>query len=116
MRAHKGGARLAGTIGSFAVLAAVLMAFGCKDLNVPNYTSADIELLGTRPGASAINRMSPGAQKEGVRGFVKTIMAYHYHTMVRVRCQHGGFIDVDRDRDGPLAPWVNGKTVLDHIV
>jgi hypothetical protein len=56
------------------------------------------------------------AQKEGIRGFVKTILAYHFHAMLRVRYQHGGFIDVDRDKFGPLAPWVNGKAVLDHII
>jgi hypothetical protein len=165
-------------------LVAVLATMGCTDLNVPNYTAADIELLESNPDASVINLMSTGllrgirsghegletygrnaynldptevrsvtvpligplqsggywsysdirncysilaaldkvgtlmtdAQKEGVRGFVKTIMAYHFHAILRVRYQHGAFIDVNRDKYGPLAPHATGKEVLDHII
>lgn len=183
-------ARWAGKIGSIVALGAVLVALGCGDLDVPNYTSADADLLDLNPDASVVNLMSTGllrgiranhegletygrnaynldptevrsvtvpligpiasggywpyadirncysilsaldkipdvavsptgmsaAQKEAVRGYVKTIMAYHYHTMLRVRYQLGGFVDVNRDKFGPLAPWVNGKAVLDHII
>lgn len=178
------GARRAGMIGSIVAMGVVLATLGCKDLNVPNYTSADIGLLENNPDASVINLMSTGLlrgirsghealetygrdaynldptevrsvtvpligpiasggywsygeirncyailgaldkvgtlmtaqQKEGVRGFVKTIMAYHFHAILRVRYQHGAFIDVNRDKFGPLAPHANGKAVLDHII
>lgn len=183
-------ARWTGTIGSIVAMGSVLVTLGCKDLNVPNYTAADIDLLNTSPNASVINLMSTGllrgirsghegletygrdaynldptevrsvtvpligplasggywsygdirncysilaaldkvgtvppasvgltvAQKEGVRGYVKTIMAYHFHAILRVRYQHGAFIDVNRPLDGTLAPHVNGKAVLDHII
>jgi hypothetical protein len=56
------------------------------------------------------------AQKEGFRGFVKTMMAFHFHAILRVRYQFGAFIDVNRPRDGPLAPHATGKQVLDHII
>ncbi len=172
-----------------AAMGAVLVTLGCKDLNVPNYTSADADLLNNTPDASVVNLMTTGllrgirathealetygrdaynldptevrsvtvpligplasggywpyadiancyailhaldkipnitvspnglsdAQKAGIRGFVNTIMAFHYHSELRVRYGLGGFIDVDRDKFGPLAPWVNGKAVLDQI-
>ncbi|MSR05707.1 MAG: RagB/SusD family nutrient uptake outer membrane protein [Gemmatimonadetes bacterium] len=183
-------ARWAGKIGSIAAMGAVLVTLGCQNLDVPNYTSADANLLDLNPDASVVNLMATGllrgiranhegletygrnaynldptevrsvtvpligpiasggywpysdirnsysilsaldkvpdlavsptgmsaVQKEAVRGYVKTIMAYHYHAMLRVRYSLGGFIDVNRDKFGPLAPWVNGKAVLDHIV
>jgi hypothetical protein len=183
-------ARWAGKIGSVVGMVAVLVTLGCKDLDVPNYTSADADLLDSNPDASVVNYMATGllkgirsghealetygrnaynldptevrsvtvpligpiasggywpysdirncysilhaldkvlsatvsvngltdAQKAGVRGFTKTIMAFHYHAMLRVRYGLGGFIDVDRDKFGPLAPWVNGKAVLDHTI
>ncbi|MBI4501202.1 MAG: RagB/SusD family nutrient uptake outer membrane protein [Gemmatimonadetes bacterium] len=54
-------------------------------------------------------------QKEGVRGFVKTIMAWEFHALLRVRFQDGAAIDVDRPRS-ELAPIVGGSQVLSHIV
>lgn len=176
-------ARRSGMAGSIAALALVA-TLGCKDLNVPNYTSADIDLLESNPDRSVVDLMSTGLlrgirsghealetygrdaynldptevrsvtvpligpiasggywnysdirncyailtavdkvgtlmtdqQKEGVRGFVKTIIAYHFHAILRVRYQHGAFIDVNRDKFGPLAPRVDGKAVLDHII
>jgi hypothetical protein len=68
---------------------------------------------------NALDQVAVGmtdAEKAGIRGFVKTMMAYHFHSILRVRYQDGAFIDVDRPRDGPLAPHASGKQVLDHII
>ena len=56
------------------------------------------------------------AQKEGIRGFVKTIMAMELLTQVRVRDQIGIVIDVSADPSAPLGAIVSKADALTRIV
>jgi hypothetical protein len=56
------------------------------------------------------------AQKEGIRGFVKTIMAMELLTQIRVRDQIGIVIEVSTDRTAPLGPVVSKADGLTRIV
>jgi hypothetical protein len=56
------------------------------------------------------------AQKQAIRGFVKTIMAMELLTQVRVRDQVGIVIDVSTDRTAPLGPIVSKAEGLTYVV
>ena len=56
------------------------------------------------------------AQKEAVRGYTKTLMAYDLLQVINVMDQSGAAIDVDRGVDDALAPIVGKAQVLAHIV
>jgi hypothetical protein len=56
------------------------------------------------------------AQKEGIRGFVKTIMAMELLTQVRVRDAVGIVVDVSADPSAPLGPIVSKADALTRIV
>lgn len=56
------------------------------------------------------------AQKEGIRGFVKTIMAMELLTQIRVRDQVGIVIDVSADPSAPLGAVVSKAEALTRIV
>ena len=47
-------------------MGAVLVTLGCKDLDVPNYTSADANLLDLNPDRSVVDLMSTGLLR-GIR-------------------------------------------------
>ena len=58
------------------------------------------------------------AQKEGVRGFAKTMIAWEMHLIVRQTGNFGAPIDVDRPRSGnpdSLAPFVSDTAVYARI-
>jgi starch-binding outer membrane protein, SusD/RagB family len=54
-------------------------------------------------------------QKEGIRGFVKTISAMELLTQIRVRDQVGIVVDVSADRSAPLGPVVSKAEALTRI-
>jgi hypothetical protein len=56
------------------------------------------------------------AQKEGIRGFVKTIMAMELLTQVRIRDQVGIVVDVSADPAAPLGAVVSKADALTRIV
>ena len=56
------------------------------------------------------------AQKEGIRGFVKTIMAMELLTQVRIRDAVGIVVDVSADPSAPLGPIVSKADALTRIV
>jgi starch-binding outer membrane protein, SusD/RagB family len=56
------------------------------------------------------------AQKEGIRGFVKTIMAMELLTQIRVRDQIGIVVDVSADPSAPLGAVVSKADALTRIV
>ena len=55
------------------------------------------------------------AQKEGIRGFVKTIMAMELLTQVRIRDQVGIVVDVSADPSAPLGAIVSTAEALTRI-
>jgi starch-binding outer membrane protein, SusD/RagB family len=55
-------------------------------------------------------------QKEGIRGFVKTVMAMELLTQVRVRDAVGIVVDVSADRSAPLGAIVSKADALTRIV
>jgi hypothetical protein len=58
--------------------------------------------------------MTP-AQKNGVRGFVHTIQAHDLWVVIMTHDSTGAPIDVDRDVDAPLAPFVSKTDVYKEI-
>jgi starch-binding outer membrane protein, SusD/RagB family len=56
------------------------------------------------------------AQKQGIRGFVKTIVAMELLTQVRIRDQVGIVVDVSTDRTAPLGAIVTKAEGLTRIV
>ena len=56
------------------------------------------------------------AQKQGIRGFVKTIMAMELLTQIRVRDQVGIVVDISTDRTAPLGAIVSKADGLTRIV
>jgi hypothetical protein len=54
-------------------------------------------------------------EKEGVRGFAKTIQALDFLMVAVTRDANGAPIDVDRDPTGPPAPIANKDEVYTHI-
>src|SRR5438270_4471238 len=55
------------------------------------------------------------AQKEGIRGFVKTIMAMELLTQIRIRDTVGIMVDVSADPAAPLGPIVGKDAALARI-
>jgi hypothetical protein len=53
-------------------------------------------------------------QKEGVRGFVKTIMALEYFNQIRVRDDFGIVVQINTDSKAPLAPFVSKDSALTY--
>ncbi len=53
-------------------------------------------------------------QKEGVRGFVKTIMAIEYFNQIRVRDEFGIVVQINTDPKAPLAPFVSKDSALNY--
>jgi hypothetical protein len=56
------------------------------------------------------------AQKEGIRGYVKTTMAYDFHGIIRTHDMTGAPIAVDIPRSDPPAPIVTNTEVYAYIV
>lgn len=56
------------------------------------------------------------AEREAVRGFAKTVMAYDFLNIVLTRHQFGAPIDVNQDPTGEPAPFVGMDAVYDHVV
>lgn len=54
-------------------------------------------------------------QKEGVIGFVKTLMALEYFNQIRVRDSFGIVLDINTDPRAPLAPFVSKDSALTYI-
>jgi hypothetical protein len=55
------------------------------------------------------------AQKEGIRGYVKTMMAYDFHGIIRTHDNTGAPIAVDIPRDDPPAPIATKDQVYAYI-
>ena len=55
------------------------------------------------------------AQKEGIRGFVKTVMAMELLTQVRIRDVAGVMVDISSDPAAPLGPIVAPDAALTRI-
>ncbi len=55
-------------------------------------------------------------QKEGIRGYAKTTMAYEFHGIIRTHDLTGAPIDVDIPRDDPPAPVASKDEVYAYIV
>jgi hypothetical protein len=55
------------------------------------------------------------AQKEGIRGFVKTVMAMELMTQIRIRDTVGIMVDVSADPAAPLGPIVGKDAALARI-
>jgi hypothetical protein len=53
-------------------------------------------------------------QKQGVRGFVKTLMALEYFNQIRVRDDFGIVVDINTDPKAPLAPFVSKDSALNY--
>jgi|GEM_PF-103370 len=53
-------------------------------------------------------------EKEGVRGFVKTIMAFEYFNQIRVRDDFGIVVQINTDPKAPLAPFVSKDSALNY--
>jgi hypothetical protein len=53
-------------------------------------------------------------EKEGVRGFVKTIMALEYFNQIRVRDDFGIVVQINTDPKAPLAPFVSKDSALNY--
>ena len=53
-------------------------------------------------------------QKEGVRGFVKTLMALEYFNQIRVRDDFGIVVDINTDPKASLAPFVSKDSALSY--
>src|SRR5580765_3013245 len=68
-------ARWAGRLVAALATGATLVTLGCKDLDVPNYTSADATLLDTSPDASVVNLMTVGLLR-GMRGTHEALETY----------------------------------------
>ncbi|QSQ14634.1 RagB/SusD family nutrient uptake outer membrane protein [Myxococcus landrumensis] len=71
-----------------------------------NTLLAALEKVGGRP---------TDAEKEGIRGFAKTIMALDFLVIINTRDTNGAPIDVDRPL-GQLAPIENKEAVFNHII
>jgi hypothetical protein len=56
------------------------------------------------------------AEIEGIRGFAKTIQALDLLMVINLRDTNGAVIDVDRDLDEELAPFVDKAAVFTEIV
>jgi len=56
------------------------------------------------------------AQKEGIRGFVNTVMAMELLTQVRIRDTVGIMVDISADPAAPLGPIVGKDAALARIV
>jgi hypothetical protein len=65
--------------------------------------------------ASAVAGLTD-AEKEGIRGLAKTLMAIDLLMLIRETHDAGAAIDVDRDIDDELAPVVGRAAVYDRIV
>lgn len=63
---------------------------------------------------SAIERFSEG-EKEAIRGYTKTIMAYEFLILINTRDQNGAVIDVDRPPTEDPGPIVGRDEVFNHI-
>lgn len=55
-------------------------------------------------------------EKEAVRGFTKTVMAYDFLNVVVTRDLFGAPIDVNTDPTGNPAPFVSREAVYDHVI
>lgn len=55
------------------------------------------------------------AEKNGVRGFTKTMQALDYLLIIESRDTAGAFVDVGRDPTGDPAPWASKAQVYTHI-
>jgi hypothetical protein len=58
----------------------------------------------------------PAAEKEAVRGFVKTLQAYDFLQIINTRDDNGAPVDVGGSVDDPPAPIEDKRAVFDHIV
>jgi hypothetical protein len=56
------------------------------------------------------------AQKEGIRGYAKTMMAYDFHGIIRTHDETGAPIAVDIPRSDPPAPIASKAEVYAYIV
>ena len=56
------------------------------------------------------------AEKEGVRGFIRTIQAYSYIIVLFAHTQDSIPIDVNRPLTDPPAPFVSNVAAWDHVV
>jgi hypothetical protein len=75
---------------------------------------AAVDKIAETPTPSTVS-YSP-QQKEGIRGFVKTIMAMELLTQVRIRDAVGIVVDVSADPAAPLGPIVSKADALTRIV
>ncbi|MFP2930895.1 RagB/SusD family nutrient uptake outer membrane protein [Pyxidicoccus sp. 3LG] len=57
----------------------------------------------------------PDGEKEGIRGFTKTLMALDFLVLINTRDTNGAVIDVNRPLGSELAPIENKDVVLAHI-
>lgn len=64
----------------------------------------------------AVGAAMTDQQKEGIRGYVKTTMAYDFHGIVRTHDQTGAPIAVDIPRADPPAPIATKAEVYAYIV
>lgn len=53
-------------------------------------------------------------EKEGVRGFVQTLMALEYFNQIRVRDDFGIVVQINTDPKAPLAPFVSKDSALTY--
>lgn len=66
-------------------------------------------------GLDAVGEGMSAANKDGIRGVVKTLQANALLNVIRVRDDIGAAIDVDRDRSGEPAPIVDKAAVYTRI-
>jgi len=70
-----------------------------------------LDVLGTTPPVGM-----PDAEKEATRGFVKTIQALEFLLVIDTRDTLGAPVDVNRDVNAALAPFVTRDSVYGYIV
>ncbi len=69
-----------------------------------------------RRALDVVGSAMPDAQKEGIRGFVKTAEAYFLHGQIRAQDTLGIAIDTDHPRSDPLPPIVGKDAAFNFIV